>query len=656
VKQNLKFEKQRNLPRQSGDLIVSKKTSALIPVNIIDGVEAYIVLDKPGYKPGSEAKIHILLYNHGDTKEVTIQVREEDNVLFNRNTKLESNKSKILTLTHSLPEKSGFYHLELLVNNTVIDKINYIVNEPALRDPFYFTIVWHHHQAPNYYPDGRIHSPWAYIYVWGDHLKPYGKGPYHYHTVMLKNHPNFKSTYNLSPSLLYQWMKLLEEGIEFVSGEKYSRDSIEARLVEETLNSYREALRNKQIDVLTSIYAHTIAGFLTDLLGMDDIVYEEIKYGLEITMKAMGNNYRPLGIWTPEMAFSMKLVPIIYDIGLKYTILDDLHHFRGAEGEKDSQYKPYMVIDTSSGKHLIVFFRDHVLSDILGFKNNFNNELHAWRNAYELSYQILRKWFDETVKVLVLALDGENWMVFSHDPPLTAFFYDKFIIYLETLNDLGYLKLSTLREMYERIPVNNVLKHIPTNSWLGTFRKWRGEVSEHEKYWNRVYESYKLLRAYEEIVRGDVETSKRIRWYLWHVLDSDYWWAEFWYPEVINTWLNEIEKTLDDKFSKIRISDIKPVTELVEGLDSKVLIEIENDLEHKAYLNIKIVSPGFESNNNIDRSAVVEPSSNYSVEVVIKPKYSGKQYVEASIVSNNHVIKNIIKEIYVKPYIPDNPV
>jgi alpha-amylase/alpha-mannosidase (GH57 family) len=244
----------------------------------------------------------------------------------------------------------------------------------------------------------------------------------------------------------------------------------------------------------------------------------------------MGGNYEPWGIWTPEMAFSMSLVSIYYDNGIKYTVLDDQHHFHWAEGDKDSQYEPYILVDTSTRKSIIVFFRDHELSDILGFKNNFYSEPHAWRNAYETAYLITEKWLDQGVKTLILALDGENWMVFPKNKHFTAYYLKHLIIYLEAVQDLGFIKLSTLREMYNEVPSRRVLTKIPTNSWLGTFRKWRGEIHEHEKYWYHIADTYRRLRAYESIIQirpGEEEISRRIRWALWHALDSDYWWAEF---------------------------------------------------------------------------------------------------------------------------------
>ncbi len=633
---------------------------ALIPVKIIDGLEAYIAMDKPMYRIGVEGKTIILLKNYSGSKNIKYKITDEnDKLIIESNTVIGGGEYKKIEQTVNLPDKPGKHMLKLYINDKIIDEVYYFIDDPSRRKPFYYTFVWHHHQAPNYLPDGRIHGPWAYTYVWDPHLHPYGLGPYHYHAKLLDMHRSFKSTYNLSPSLLRQWEILLEKGVEYIDGRKYTPDSEEAKRVKETLELYRSALKRNQIDVLTSIYAHTIAGFLTDVLNMHDIIREEIRYGYEVTRRVMGEEYKPLGIWTPEMAFSMSLVPIYYDNDIKYTVLDDQHHFYWAEGDKDSQYEPYILVDTSTRKSIVVFFRDHELSDILGFRNNFYSEPHAWRNAYETVYRITEKWYDLSVKTLVLALDGENWMVFARNKPLTAYYLKHLVIYLESVQDMGFVKLSTLREMYNEVPSKRVLTKIPTNTWLGTFRKWRGEIADHEKYWYKVVETYRKLRAYESLIQakpGEDKYASRIRWNLWHALDSDYWWAEFWKPDVIDTWLHEASKILDELLSKIRVKEIKIKESYYEDYEGEVLVVLENKLDREVYARILVSS----IKTNIVRDEVkplkILPYSTHSRSIPIKPGVTGCIPLIVAVIANNYIVNHNSVEVCIKPYIPQNPV
>ena len=621
---------------------------------LIDGLEAYIVTDKPAYKPGDGLRLMALLQFYGNERETKVEVIDDNKrVVFEKKVHLKRGLNIVDSILDA-GETPGIKRLRLFIDGRLRDHVGYIVEDSKIRKPFYMTIVWHNHQAPNYDPEGRIHSPWAYVYVWKDYLKPYGLGPYHYHAQMLMKHPSYSATYNLSPSLLRQWELLLEQGVEFTDGTKLSPLSREAGIVKEMLRKYIDAAKKGQIDVLTSIYAHTIAGFLTDVLGAYDIVADEIAYGKEVTRRVL-EEYEPEGIWTPEMAFSMNLVSIYHDNGIRYTVLDDKHHFQWAEGDKDSPYEPYIVVDTSTKKYITVFFRDQDISNTLSFKNNFYSEAHAWRNAYALAYIIATKWYDKRVKTLVIALDGENWMVFARNPPLTAFFLDKLIIYLETLQDNGFIKLSTLKEMYERVPSKRVLTYIPTNTWLGTFRKWREERPDHENYWGKIATAYRRLLAYERMIQGRDETSNKARWALWHALDSDYWWAEFWSPSIIDMWLSITHQLLDEVLSKVKIKEVKPQIPLREDNYGRITIAVENELDKDVYLTIAVKGPGLEMNHDELKPLMVKARSSYSRIVSIKPEYIGRQQVVVSAVSSGVVISSKSIEIYVNPHIPPSP-
>jgi len=625
--------------------------SYIAPIRLLGGFEAYVVMDRPGYRPGFEARILVLLRRLGSQRRVCINVRDSlGSAVFSREVLVEDPYTSI-DIEYGVPEKPGVYEIFLELNGKQADSVKFAVESAERRDPLFLTIVWHNHQAPNYLPDGRVHGPWAYIYVWGDHLKPYGRGPYHYHAVMLRRHPSFKATYNLSPSLLAQWEKAVQEGVVFEDGRSVEPSSGEAMLVRETLNLYREALARSQIDVLTSMYAHTIAGFLTDVLEMDDVVREEVKYGVEVTTRVLGGGFTPRGFWTPEMAFSMKLVPILSENGIEYTVLDDAHHYTGARGEKRGAYKPYILVDKDTESKIVVLFRDHILSNTLSFKNNFSSEIHAWKCAYEYSYQVLSKWFDPSVEVLTIALDGENWMVFSKTPPLTAYFMDKLILYLEALADAKFLNLATLRDVVEEYPAHHVLYHIPTNSWLGSFRKWRGEVVEHESYWVKAATAYRKIKAYEELVGAHDEVSARARWALWHALDSDYWWAEFWNPRVIDAWLAEVDKVLDRVLAGVKITSVEIPGELVEGLESKITVRVRNELSKPVCITLEAAGPLKTTSTNSEQ-VVVEPHSETARELKVVPKAVGEATFTIYAHSAKYIISYYQLRAHIKPHIP----
>lgn len=493
--------------------------------------EAYIVPETPITHPGDKISVSVLAET---SKTITVSLYSYRGLVAQLDLKPGVREYIIELYAPRIP---GYYELTLKTSDSVIDRVKLRVVDAFNTTKRYLALVWHHHQAPNYLPNGLYHALWAFIHTYSDELAPYSKGPYYHHAVVLNEHREYRCTYNLSPSLVAQWVDLVERGIKHSAG-VLGKNSPEAEIVRRTLELYREAASRGQVDVLTSMYAHSIAGYLIDYLGAEDIVREEFEHGIEITRKYIGMN--PRGAWTPEMAFHMKLVDIYSDLGVEYTVLDNECHLAHSTGDKGSHLEPYLVKGERGS--LIVFFRDHEISNILSFKNNFKGELHAVRSAYDVVLKITERVLSGGS--LIVALDGENWMIFSQKPNLTALFYEKFVSYLEKTQRAGYLELSTLRDLLTKLAVRKVLRSIPTTSWLCGFTKWHGEVREHEAYWERAKRVYSALREYEAR-HGRDEISVRVRWALWHALDSDYWWAEFWNPRVIDAWLRVAESLLE---------------------------------------------------------------------------------------------------------------
>jgi alpha-amylase/alpha-mannosidase (GH57 family) len=79
---------------------------------------------------------------------------------------------------------------------------------PAPEQPLYLSIIWHQHQ-PRYYRDpetGIYSKPWVRCHATKD---------YYDMAAMLKNYPNVKATFNLTPSLIVQLQDLIAGAKDF---------------------------------------------------------------------------------------------------------------------------------------------------------------------------------------------------------------------------------------------------------------------------------------------------------------------------------------------------------------------------------------------------------------------------------------------------------
>lgn len=405
-------------------------------------------------------------------------------------------------------------------------------------------IVWHNHQPPNYTPDGRFFADYPFRWVWYNLFEPYvSGGPYYVHVLIYKRFPKVKTTVHLSPSLLDQWVKAIENGYVMESGEVVTATDKRVELVKQTLEEYRRLAGQGVIEVMSSVYAHTILGYILHRFDMVEVIRDELKLGLQITQNVM--NVKPFGVWTPEMAWHNKLVEIYSDFGIEYTVLCGKSHFARALGDKNSAYEPYNVV--YNGKALRVLFRDQVLSDLIGFRNNFATRVEALRIALDTILQVMSR-----RGIVTIALDGENWMIFSKYPKNTYPFFEQFYRYVDVLQEKGFLKSLTGYEA-SKLCKDTCRKifYIPASSWVNGFHKWDGELDEQRYMWREVEKAYHRLRLYKQVLGSLDKNIREAYWALYHAIDSDYWWTEFWNPRVIRMWLNEVQKALDRALSSI---------------------------------------------------------------------------------------------------------
>lgn len=519
-------------------MIKDRCGKSIVEPKFSDSIEGYVILEPFLTEATNEVLIKAFVRNYGIDRSISIEVEMCGNTVDRRRITLAFGERYDLELYSRTKDECN---VKLVVDGKTLDVQRVEVLSPNDIDiPTAIVLVFHHHQPPNYGPDLRYRALWPFKYIWSPLLFPYGLGPYHYQAVLLKRlGENVKIAYNISPSLIKQWFDLIENGIRTSFNEILEPSSDLAKTVKESVDLYRELADIGIIEVLTSIYAHTIAGYVVDVLGLEDVIYRELEYGYNITKEFTGRN--PRGLWLPEMSFSMKLIHIISSLSLEYTFLDERYHLMNAQGDVSDHYEPYIVQDPVTGETITVFFRDTELSNDIGFNNNYCSDIHAIKGAHEFTLKLITKAIKNKARSLTIALDGENWMIFSENPPATAIFLETLLGLLKRANSIGLIKLSHPSKVINEIPPTRKLRFIPSTTWLGSYRKWRGEIEEHEKFWQLVE---KRVAKYKRYVfdHGFNEVAKKAEWALWHIIDSDYWWAEFWDEEAIMAWINEFDR------------------------------------------------------------------------------------------------------------------
>lgn len=428
--------------------------------------------------------------------------------------------------------------------------------------PIYVAFVWHFHQAPQFYPEGVYKDEWPFLHVHTGSFYGYKGGPYSVHVQLHERVPGWKDVDHFSPSLLEQWVKAVEQGYRLAETVVAPTDA-RVLAIKDVLEKVKEISRSGDTEFLGSVYAHTVLGFLlreARRYGIDKLVRFliswELEEGLGIVESVLG--HRPRGVWTPEMFWHMDLVKIYKEHGVEYTVLCE-QHFRLASGEKDTIYEPYIVRDEANNE-LVVFFRDLALSDWISFRANFQSMEEAAEAAWNFAIEIAKRRAVAPGGIVVIALDGENWMIMPE--------YRRYApVFMERLASLiarsGVMRLTTLGEYIKDHPPKRVLRYIPAGSWIGlSDAQWVGGVKS--ETWEKVMMRLKPVEALLEAL-GEEQVRMLLQRRVDPVysafkaaaisLDSDF----YWYGDIererefVVKWAEEAKKLALSVLSAVRV-------------------------------------------------------------------------------------------------------
>ncbi len=633
-------------------------------------VYAFVSTNSPIYLPGQKLVAEIYIYpSVPEEKQATIKLYftnlpNAPSIPDITLTIPSSNEKKFLMISSqpvTIPDvDDGTYYLkmEIWVNGQKIaeDTVDFWIRHgpPSGIEPI-ILFVWHNHQAPNYYPDGTFFSRWHIDHFFQDGLKPYftldmayntsiypDMGTYYLHYYLLTKYPHVKANLHYSPSLIYQLNYAATHGFKIFDQrtgrfKTVSPNDTLAQVIRDFFKGLRELHEEGRVYIVTSCFAHTIMGYYMDKYDVDKLIKYDISLGMNWTSKLIISTD---AIWTPEMAWSDKLTPIYLDLGIKYTVLDGTHHFPGAQGDKGTIFEPYIVKD-QTGRELIVFFRDQVISDgDIGFTNNdWDEPRQADRDARKFYYDIYNIHSFKNYKyppIEVVAADGENWMLFAPSTANGALFLDRLYRYMESLTLQGIMRSGTFEDAVKAHPPQRVLTYIPSTSWLGSWGKWTTEKGEeHREAWEKMDNAmamYKGLLYYKDIntytqFMHEIITDK---WFnesivaLIHAMDSDFWWAEFFSMSYINRWL----EAFDDYMSKLFNIKIVVTTEPkypVTNVENKVYVTIYNNNDY--VMRDTSIYVGIKGYGSTVKKVDINPGSPYTIELSFNPGSTGKASV-----------------------------
>lgn len=178
------------------------------------------------------------------------------------------------------------------------------------------------------------------------------------------------------------------------------------------------------------------------------------------------------GVWPPEQAISQAAVALLARAGFSWTVSDEgilartLGH-SPTVGERTAAWQ-------SSG--INIFFRDSDLSDRIGLSYGNKPTQVAVDDFMTGLRTVWEALSDPTDHLLVVALDGENWMFLAGYPDNGRAFLRALY---QRLGATDWVKTVTPSEFLGRVATQpQALPPVATGSWAGGLDTWSGEPDE----------------------------------------------------------------------------------------------------------------------------------------------------------------------------------
>ncbi len=305
---------------------------------------------------------------------------------------------------------------------------------------------------------------------------------------------------------------LVEKGRNFNLDDQALMARKQREILGRVIPAYHQAANSGQIEISTTPYYHPILPLLCDS-DVASIAHpgvtlphkfrypQDAQRQLEMAHKYIGTEFgvAPLGLWPSEGSVSDEAFRLAAQSGFQWAATDSgvLDRTLGRSSGIDGLYRPYKW--SQDGREMRVIFRDHFLSDLIGFVYSRMNPREAAQDFLDRIRENCRGVMAKGRNALVpIILDGENaWEYFDRNGrPFLRELYRR-------IADDRLMAAVTVSEALARIDPEPI-DHIFPGSWINAnFDIWIG-AEEDNQAWDY------LLQARETYDRAsDVPEDKK---------------------------------------------------------------------------------------------------------------------------------------------------
>jgi alpha-amylase/alpha-mannosidase (GH57 family) len=346
---------------------------------------------------------------------------------------------------------------------------------------------------------------------------------------------------------------LREKGRYFTEGEKNALLDKHLEILRRVLPLHKELAARGQVELTTTPYFHPILPLLLDKKlareAMPDVKlprytggYPEdaalhVRRAVQQHEAVFGE--RPRGMWPAEGSVCQPMLPLLAEHGIRWIATDEeilsaaTHGFVSRDGQghvrnPERLYRPYKVRE--GGAELGIVFRDHALSDLIGFHYQRSEPEAAAEHFLGCLRGIGASINTGEPALVSVILDGEN--CWEHYPGGGVDFLRALYERCVQAPDVRPTQIGKHLEAY---PPSDTLPHLFVGSWIShNFAIWVGH-EEDNAAWDALHRTreYLLKKQKEEGARikeeKETATSFQRAWEEIYVAEgSDWFW---WYGD-----------------------------------------------------------------------------------------------------------------------------
>ncbi len=342
----------------------------------------------------------------------------------------------------------------------------------------------------------------------------------------------------------------LKQGKNFTLSDRQRIYSKQRKIIAQIIPQHRKMQEIGQLEVITTPYTHPILPLLADtnsgIVALPEITLPQYRFSWEEDIPrhlhkasiVYFNRFakKPRGLWPSEQSVSPAILPYIAKVGFEWISSDEAvlalslnqvfhRNEAGILSQPELLYRPYRL-ETPHGD-LAIVFRDHHLSDLIGFTYGSMNPRQAALDLVKRLDGIADSFKKEQYQgktsleepwLVTIALDGENcWEYYQQDGlPFLECLYQQ-------LSDSEHIKLVTVSEFLDKFPPKVTLpaEKLHSGSWVdGSFSTWIGDPVKN-KAWD-------LLTQAREVLAQHPESTEKTNPHVWEALyaaeGSDWFW------------------------------------------------------------------------------------------------------------------------------------